>query len=107
MVTIRRMRTGRLWTAIKRRRISPPALCPIQLLLTDIVMPGIRGCGLFVRGVSSQPDMRVLYMSGYTENAIGRDTVLEPGAALLHKPFTLGTLVQKVRDTLDSDTDGI
>jgi len=76
---------------------------PIHLLLTDVVMPGINGRELWQR-LSWRPEMKVLYMSGYPENAIIRDGTLEAGAMYLQKPFTLNTLTQKVREVLNRST---
>lgn len=75
---------------------------PIDLLLTDVVMPGMNGRVLGERLASSQPKMKVLYMSGYTDSFIAGHGVLEPGTHLLHKPFTQETLTRKVREMLDA-----
>ena len=75
---------------------------PIRLLLTDVVMPGINGRVLAERLAPSQPGMRILYMSGYTDSFIAGHGVLEAGAHLLHKPFTEETLTRKVRELLDA-----
>src|SRR3984893_17263551 len=74
---------------------------PIHLLLTDVVMPGMNGRVLGERLASSQPKMKVLYMSGYTDSFIAGHGVLEQGTHLLHKPFTQETLTRKVREVLD------
>jgi PAS domain S-box-containing protein len=74
----------------------------IHLLLTDIIMPGTSGRELATRITARHPRTRVLYMSGYTDNVLAQGGVLEPGLSFLQKPFTPGTLVQKVRDVLDS-----
>jgi PAS domain S-box-containing protein len=73
----------------------------IHLLLTDVMMPGISGRELAKRITSRHPHIRVLYMSGYTNNVIAEDGLLEAGLSFLQKPFTPQTLVQKVRETLD------
>jgi len=75
---------------------------PIHLLLTDVVMPGMTGRELANHLTARRPEMRVLYMSGYTENAIGQNGTLDEGITLLQKPFTLLTLKAKVREVLDS-----
>jgi DNA-binding NtrC family response regulator len=75
---------------------------PIDLLLTDVVMPGMNGRVLGERLAPSQPGMKVLYMSGYTDSFIAGHGVLEPGTQLLHKPFTQETLTRKVREILDA-----
>jgi two-component system cell cycle sensor histidine kinase/response regulator CckA len=75
---------------------------PIHLLLTDVVMPGINGRVLAERLAPSQPAMKILYMSGYTDSFIAGHGVLEAGAHLMHKPFTEETLTRKVREMLDA-----
>ncbi len=76
---------------------------PIDLLLTDVVMPGINGRVLAERLASSHPAMKVLYMSGYTDSFIAGHGVLEPGTHLLRKPFTEEVLIRKVREVLDGN----
>jgi FixJ family two-component response regulator len=70
-------------------------------LLTDVVMPGISGRELTRRFTARRPNLRVLYMSGYTYNVIAEDGTLEEGISFLQKPFTPQVLSQKVRETLD------
>jgi CheY-like chemotaxis protein len=74
----------------------------IDLLLTDIVMPGLDGRELASQMVLLRPNLKVLYMSGYTDDVIVDRGVLTPGTMLVQKPFTKRTLLQKVRETLDS-----
>lgn len=64
-------------------------------------MPGASGPELTARLVQQRPDLKVIYMSGYTEDAIAHHGVLNPGIAFIHKPFTADTLGRKVRDVLD------
>ena len=73
----------------------------IHLLLTDVVMPGISGRDLARKLTARHPNLRVLYMSGYTYNVIAEDGTLEEGLSFLQKPFTPQILTQKVRETLD------
>ena len=79
----------------------------IHLLLTDVIMPGLNGSALAEKLQPRHPEMRVLYMSGYTDSFIAAHGVLDPGKALLHKPFTEENLVKKVRDVLDAETVGV
>jgi PAS domain S-box-containing protein len=74
---------------------------PIQLLLTDVVMPVMSGNELADRARAVQPTIKVLFTSGYTRDAIMRDGRLKPGLDLLSKPFTYESLAAKVRDVLD------
>jgi len=73
----------------------------IHLLLTDVVMPGTSGRELASRITPHRPDIRVLFMSGYTENVITSGGMLEKGLAFLQKPFTPAVLVEKVREVLN------
>jgi two-component system, cell cycle sensor histidine kinase and response regulator CckA len=71
-------------------------------MLTDVVMPGMRGPELAQRLLRLRPDLRVLYMSGYIDNAIARVGLLHAGAEFLQKPFTPDGLTRKVREVLSS-----
>ena len=75
----------------------------IDVLLTDVVMPGASGAELTRRLIEQRPALKVIYMSGYTEETIVHQGVLNPGIAFLHKPFTSETLGRKVREVLDSE----
>jgi two-component system, cell cycle sensor histidine kinase and response regulator CckA len=76
---------------------------PIHLLLTDVVMPGMSGPELARRLACMRPEMRVLYMSGYSDDALIRHGVVEESKAFLQKPFTPAALAHKVREVLDAD----
>jgi PAS domain S-box-containing protein len=74
----------------------------IHLLLTDVIMPGMNGRELAQRISEIRPNVKILYMSGYTENVIGHNGMLDAGVRLLQKPFNLRDLKSKVREVLDA-----
>src|SRR5437016_1251064 len=74
---------------------------PIDLLLTDVVAPGMSGPMLADKLVEQQPDLRVLYMSGFDNTNVVQRYVVEKGHALLHKPFTGEELARKVAEMLN------
>lgn len=79
---------------------------PIQLLLTDVIMPQLNGRGLAQRLTSLRPDIKVLYMSGYTTKDLISHGMLDAGVAFLQKPFTPDGLALKVRQVLDAPRQG-
>jgi len=84
-------------------RICKSHAGPIHLLMTDVIMPKMNGRALAKRLTLQRPDLKVLYMSGYTDSAIVQHGVLEPGVSFLQKPFALTALARKVRDVLDEE----
>jgi len=77
---------------------------PIHLLMTDVVMPGISGRELADRVTKMHPGIKVLYMSGYTDQSVVHHGILETDAVLLQKPFTLIALLSKLREILAVET---
>ena len=73
----------------------------IKVILTDVVMPGASGPELTKELIEQRPGLKVIYMSGYTEDVIVHHGILKPGVAFLHKPFTAETLGRKIREELD------
>ncbi len=74
---------------------------PINLLVTDMIMPGMSGQELVKRLISLRPELNVLYISGYSAWAVGGGSLLRPGTAFLQKPFTPDVLTHSVRELLD------
>lgn len=74
----------------------------ISLLVTDVVLPGINGRALAEQLVSRRPGTKVLYISGYTDDAVVRNGVLLSDIAFLKKPFSQEALALKVREILDA-----
>ena len=82
--------------------VSERHLGPIHLLVTDVVMPELSGPELARRLAVTRPQMKVLCMSGYTDDSIVRHGVLTAGSAFIQKPITPASLAQKVREVLDA-----
>jgi PAS domain S-box-containing protein len=74
----------------------------INLLLTDVIMPGMNGKTLADLLLKTRPDLKVLFMSGYTDDIIGHHGVLDPGVLLIQKPLSPVALAYKVREALDA-----
>jgi CheY-like chemotaxis protein len=73
---------------------------PLDLVLTDIIMPGLSGPALVERLLPRTPDLKVLYITGYSEDAIRQHGLLPAGGALLEKPFTAHQLAERARAAL-------
>jgi PAS domain S-box-containing protein len=76
---------------------------PIPLLITDVVMPGLSGPKMAERLALERPEMRVLFASGYTDEALGPHGVLEPGIDFIQKPYRSEDLLARVRTMLDAN----
>jgi PAS domain S-box-containing protein len=76
---------------------------PIHLLITDVVMPHLSGPELATKLTAQRPNVKVLFISGYTDDTVFRHGVLEGGVAFLQKPFNLKALSQKIREVLSSE----
>ena len=83
-------------------RISAEHQGPVELVITDVVMPGMNGCELAKQLECALPGLKVLYMSGYSDNAVVHHAIIEEGAPFLQKPFTTFALAEKVREVLDT-----
>lgn len=75
----------------------------IHLLLTDVVMPEINGKDLYALAVKKRPELKVLYMSGYTDNVIAHHGILDDGVQFIQKPFSLNDLAAKIREVLEGN----
>jgi two-component system cell cycle sensor histidine kinase/response regulator CckA len=83
-------------------RLAEQQVGVLDLLVTDVVMPGMSGREVALLLGPAHPTMRVLYLSGYTDESIVRHGMLEPGIAFLQKPFTAEALARKVREVFDA-----
>src|SRR5262249_26362594 len=86
---------------IDAQRISENYRSPIHLLITDVIMPKVSGRDLASQITASRPNIKVLYMSGYTDNAVLNSGILQKEVAFLQKPFTPVALTEKVREVLE------
>jgi PAS domain S-box-containing protein len=88
---------------VQALEIAAAHRAPIHILVTDVVMPRLSGRELATRITAARPEIKVLYISGYTDDSIFRHGVLEGGVAFLQKPFNLKDLAQKIRQVLDGE----
>jgi PAS domain S-box-containing protein len=89
---------------VEARRQAENYKGQIQLLITDVIMPKVSGKELAAALAGRRPDMKVMYMSGYTDSAIVNSGILQKEVAFLQKPFTPDALALKVREVLEGDT---
>ena len=75
---------------------------PIHILLTDVVLPGMNGRELAEQVVQLRPETKIIYMSGYTDHAIGNKGILDENTDYIQKPFSPFFLLKKVREVLDN-----
>src|SRR5262249_1794391 len=95
----------RLGYGVLEAKDGPSALAhtgPIDLLLTDVVLPGMNGRQLSDAMKAQHHDLKVLFMTGYSRNAIVHKSRLDPGVDLIQKPLSQGVLAAKVRSVLDA-----
>jgi DNA-binding NtrC family response regulator len=76
---------------------------PIHLMITDVVMPNMSGPKLANRILAEHPEMKVIFMSGYTDDAVVENGFIHPGSVFLQKPFSPDALKAKIRELLDGD----
>ncbi|HSG82195.1 MAG TPA: PAS domain S-box protein [Gemmatimonadota bacterium] len=94
-------------SAVEALKVSLAHAGPIQLLLTDLVMPELNGRDLAEKLAARREDMRILFMSGYTDHAVFRDGDKQLDDNFLQKPFTPESLVRKVREVLDAPVEAV
>jgi CheY-like chemotaxis protein len=83
-------------------RLAADYTGPIHLVITDVVMPEMGGRELVERLAAQRPELKFLYLSGYTDDAVLRHGVLHAEMAFLQKPFSMAALASKVREVLDA-----
>ncbi|MBV9746781.1 MAG: response regulator, partial [Acidobacteriia bacterium] len=88
---------------MEARKLAESYKGPIQLLITDVIMPKISGRELARQILGQRPETKVLYMSGYTDTAIVKSGLEQNSIAFLQKPFTPSALTKKVREVLESN----
>jgi CheY-like chemotaxis protein len=89
----------------RRATIVLASLRPVpELLITDVVMPGMNGRVLAERAAAMLPGLRVLFVSGYAEDAIVERGILKSGIEFLAKPYSIEQLARRIREVLDADT---
>jgi two-component system, cell cycle sensor histidine kinase and response regulator CckA len=76
---------------------------PIHMLISDVVMPRMSGRDLATQLTAKRPDLKVLFISGYTDDTIVRHGVLDGGVAFLQKPFNLKSVTEKIREVLSEE----
>ena len=77
---------------------------PLDLVISDLVLPGVDGREIGRRAIQLRPRLKVLFMSGYTEHAVLRQNLFEPGMLFFQKPFTQTALLRKIREILHGET---
>ena len=87
--------------ALGAATVTPARLVAVHLLVTDVVMPGMNGRALADQARVLLPELKVLFTSGYPEDAVAHHGVIEKGIEFLSKPYTLGGLAKRVREVLD------
>jgi two-component system cell cycle sensor histidine kinase/response regulator CckA len=93
-------------TPNKALQVATECTGSIDLLITDVIMPGMNGRELAQRMQAIQPQIKCLFMSGYAAEVIAPEGVLEEGVAFIHKPFSMKRLAASVRQALERDASG-
>jgi len=78
---------------------------PIHLMLTDVIMPGMNGPQLFTRICERRPEIKVVFMSGFSNGELTKTGTLPANIPYLGKPFSIAVLIRKIRETLDAQTE--